>query len=65
MDNFRIIKRLYEDENQSLSNIAHWMKMSEWNLKHWIHRYFKQLVKQSEDSKKKEQRKQRINQNFF
>ena len=60
MDNFSIIKRLYEEENQSLSYIARWMRMSELNLEHWIHRYYKQLARQSEDSKKKEQRKQRL-----
>ena len=60
MDNFSIIKRLYEEENQSLSYIARWMRMSECNLEHWIHRYYKQLARQSEDSKKKEQREQRL-----
>ena len=60
MDNFSIIKRLYEKENRSLSYIARWMRMSERNLEHWIHRNYKQLVRQSEDSKKKVQRKQRL-----
>ena len=60
MDNFSIIKRLYEEENQSLSYISRWIRMSELNLEHWIHRYYKQLARQSEDSKKKEQRKQRL-----
>ena len=60
MGNFSIIKLLYEVENQNLSYIARWMKMSEWNLEHWIYRYYKQSARQSEDNKKKEQRKQRI-----
>ena len=34
MDNFSIIKRLYEEENQNLSYIARWMRMSECNLEH-------------------------------
>ena len=34
MDNFSIIKRLYEEENQSLSYIARWIRMSERNLEH-------------------------------
>ena len=34
MDNFSIIKRLYEEENQSLSYIARWIMMSELNLEH-------------------------------
>ena len=59
MDNFSIIKRLYEEENQSLSYIARWIRMSECNLEHWIHRYYKKLARQSEDSIKKEQREQR------
>ena len=60
MDKFSIIKWLYEEENQSLDYIARWMRMSECNLEHWIHRFYKQLARQSEDSKKKEQRKQRL-----
>ena len=54
MDNFSITKRLYEEENQSLSYIARWIRMSELNLEHWIHRYYKQLERQIEESKKKE-----------
>ena len=34
MDNFSIIKRLYEQEIQSLSYIARWIKISERNLEH-------------------------------
>ena len=61
MNNLSIIKRLNEEENQSLSYIASWMRMSECNLEHWIHRYYKQLARQSEDSKKRKQREQRLN----
>ena len=53
MDNFSIIKWLFEEENQSLSYIARWMMMSECNLEHWIHRYYKQLARQNEGGKKR------------
>ena len=57
MNDFSIIKRLYEEENQSLSYIVRWMRMSECNLEHRILRYYKQLARQSADNKNKEQRK--------
>ena len=34
MDYFSIIKLLYEEENQSLSYISHWIRISERNLEH-------------------------------
>ena len=33
MNNFRVIKRLYEDENKDLSFIAKWLRMSKANVK--------------------------------
>ena len=60
IDNFWIIKRLYEDENKSIEFIARWLRMSKINLLLWIDRYFKHLRKLDElniKHKLKEERK--------
>ena len=45
---FRIIKRLYEEDNKEISYIARWLRMSIKNLQLWINRYFKSINKQKE-----------------
>ena len=48
IDNYGIIKRLFEEENKSIQFIARWLRMSKSNLQLWINRYFKHLRKHNE-----------------
>ena len=48
IDNFWIIKRLFEEENKSIQFIARWLRMSKPNLLLWIDRYFKHQRKHDE-----------------
>ena len=48
IDNYGIIKRLFEEENKSIQFIAKWLRMSKSNLQLWINRYFKNLRKHNE-----------------
>ena len=41
VDNFLIIKRIYEDKNTSIDFIAKWQRISKPNLQLWISRYLK------------------------
>ena len=61
IDNFRIIKRLYEDENKSIEFIARWLRMSKTNLLLWIDRYFKHLRKLDELNIKHNLKEERVN----
>ena len=48
IDNYGIIKRLFEEENKSIQFIARWLRISKSNLQLWINRYFKHLRKHNE-----------------
>ena len=48
INNFNIIKRLYEEENKDIKFIARWLRMSITNLQLWIDRYFMSIYKQKE-----------------
>ena len=48
IENFNIIKRLYEEEDKDIKFIARWLRMSIANLQHWIDRYFRSIYKQKE-----------------
>ena len=61
IDNFWIIKRLYEDESKSIEFIARWLRMSKLNLLLWINRYFKYLRKLDELNIKHRLKKARVN----
>ena len=68
IDNFWIIKRLYEDENKSIEFIARWLRVSKLNLLLWIDRYFKHLRNLEElniKHKLKEERVNRIKNSIF
>ena len=54
MDNFDIIKRLYEEENKSWEFISRWLRISTANLQLWINKYFKQQAKQINIDSRKE-----------
>ena len=61
LDNFLIIKRLYEIENRSIEFIARWLRMSRSNLQLCIDRYFNYLSKHEEQSYKYKLKEVRIN----
>ena len=61
LDNFLIIKRLYEIENRSIEFIARWLRMSRSNLQLCIDRYFNYLSKHGEQSYKYKLKEVRIN----
>ena len=48
IENFNIIKLLYEEENKDIKFIARWLRMSITNLQLWIDRYFRGRYKQKE-----------------
>ena len=48
IENFNIIKLLYEEENKDIKFIARWLRMSITNLQLWIDRYFRSRYKQKE-----------------
>ena len=48
IENFNIIKSLYEEENKDIRFIARWLKMSITNLQLWIDRYFRSIYKQKD-----------------
>ena len=48
IENFNIIKRLYEEEDKDIRFIARWFRMSIANLQLWIDRYFRSIYKQKE-----------------
>ena len=48
IDNYGIIKRLFEEENKSIQFIARWLRMSKSNFQLGINRYFKHLRKYNE-----------------
>ena len=48
IDNYGIIKRLFEEENKSIQFIARWLRMFKSNLQLWINTYFKHLRKHNE-----------------
>ena len=54
IDNFDIIKRLYEEENKSWEFISRWLRISTANLQLWINKYFKQQAKQIDKDSRKE-----------
>ena len=60
VDNFLIIKRLYEIENRSIEFIARWLRMSRSNLQLCIDRYFNYLSKHEEQSYKYKLKEVRI-----
>ena len=61
LDNFLIIKRLYEIENRSIEFIARWLRMSRSNLQLCIDRYFNYLSKHEEQSYKYKLKEVRVN----
>ena len=61
IDNFWIIKRLYEEENKSIEFIARWLRMPKLNLLLWINRYFKHLRKLDELNIKHKLKEERVN----
>ena len=61
VDNFWIIKRLYEIENRSIEFIARWLRMSRSNLQLCIDRYFNYLSRHEEQSIKYKIKEERIN----
>ena len=61
VDNFLIIKRLYEIKNRSIEFIARWLRMSRSNLQLCIDRYFNYLSKHEEQSYKYKLKEVRIN----
>ena len=61
VDNFWIIKRLYEIENRSIEFIARWLRMSRSNLQLCIDRYFNYLSRHEEQSIKYIIKEERIN----
>ena len=61
IDNFWIIKRLYEDENKSIEFMARWLRMLKINLLLWIDRYFKHLRKLDELNIKHKLKEERVN----
>ena len=61
IDNFWIIKRLYEDENKSIEFITRWLRMSKIKLLLWIDRYFKHLRKLDELNIKHKLKEERVN----
>ena len=61
IDNFWIIKRLYEDENKSIEFRARWLRMSKINVLLWIDRYFKHLRKHDELNIKHKLKEERVN----
>ena len=68
IDNFWIIKRLYEDENKCIEFIARWLKMLKLNILLIIDRYFKHLRKLDElniQHKLKEERVNKIKNSIF
>ena len=60
IENFSIIKRLYEEENKDIRFIARWLRMSIANLQLWIDRYFRSIYKQNEIETVINIKKQRI-----
>ena len=48
IENFNIIKWLYEEEDKYIRFIARWLRMSKANLQLWIDRYFRSIYKQKE-----------------
>ena len=48
IENFSIIKHLYEEDNKDIRFIARWLRMSITNLQLWIDRYFRSIYKQKE-----------------
>ena len=61
VDNFLIIKCLYEIENRSIEFIVRWLRMSRSNLQLCIDRYFNYLSKHEEQSYKYKLKEVRIN----
>ena len=61
INNFWIIKRLYEEESKSIEFIARWLRMSKLNLLLWIDRYFKYLRKFDELNIKHKLKEERVN----
>ena len=61
IDNYGIIKRLFEEENKSIQFIARWLRMSKSNLQLWINRYFKHLRKHEELIMKHKLKEERTN----
>ena len=60
IENFSIIKRLYEEENKDIRFIARWLRMSIANLQLWIDRHFRSIYKQKEIETVINIKKQRI-----
>ena len=60
IENFSIIKCLYEEENKDIRFIARWLRMSIANLQLWINRYFRSKYKQKEIETVINIKKQRI-----
>ena len=48
IENFSIIKRLYEEDNKDIRFIARGLRMPITNLQLWIDRYFRSRYKQKE-----------------
>ena len=48
IENFNILKRLYEEENKDIKFITRWLKILITKLQLWIDRYFKSIYKQKE-----------------
>ena len=61
VDNFLIIKRLYEIENKSIEFIARWLRMSRSNLQVCIDRYYNYSSKHEKQSIKYKKKEERIN----
>ena len=61
IENFSIIKRLYEEDNKDIRFIARWLRISITNLQLWIDRYFRSRYKQKEIETIINIKKQRIN----
>ena len=61
IDNFLIIKRLYEEENKIIEFIVRLLRMSKLNLLLWIDRYFMHLRKFDELNIKHKLKEERVN----
>ena len=60
IENFSIIKRLYEEDNKDIRFIARGLRMSITNLQLWIDWYFRSIYKQKEIETIINLKKQRI-----
>ena len=60
IDNYGIIKRLFEEENKCIQFIARWLRISKSNLQLWINRYFKHLEKHNELIMKHKLKEERV-----